>query len=292
MLIENKDTHLSLNIGGRLVELSRPQVMGILNVTPDSFYDNSRCPDATAVEERVRTLVSEGADMIDIGGYSSRPGCVEVNVEEEKRRLAIGFEAIHRHCPDMIVSVDTFRAEVAQWSVEECGAHIINDISGGEMDNRMFDTVARLQVPYIMMHMRGTPSTMMREEYLKYDDVTAEVLQYFAAKIDRLTLMGVNDIIIDPGFGFSKSLDDNYRMMQHLDEFTRMGYPLLVGISRKSMIHKLLGITPAESLNGTTALNVLALMGGANILRVHDVREAVEAIRIVTQTANSCLQNI
>lgn len=284
MLIDNRNRKLTINAGGKLIDLSRPQVMGILNVTPDSFYDNSRCPDASAVAQRVETLVAEGADMIDIGGYSSRPGCDDVSIDEEKRRLAIGFEAIQRICPDMMVSVDTFRAEVARWSIEENGAHIVNDISGGEMDNQMYDTIARLQVPYVMMHMRGTPNTMMQEQHLHYDDITADVLQYFAAKIDRLTLMGINDIIIDPGFGFSKTLDDNYRLMRHIDEFTRLGLPLLVGISRKSMIYKLLGNTPADSLNGTTALNVLALMGGANILRVHDVRQAVEAVKIVTTT--------
>lgn len=284
MLIDNRNRKLTINAGGKLVSLARPQVMGILNVTPDSFYDNSRCPDATAVAKRVSVLLSEGSDMIDVGGYSSRSGCSDVSVDEEKRRLAIGFEAIRRQSPEAIVSVDTFRAEVARWSVEEWGVQIINDISGGELDDQMFDTVARLQVPYVMMHMRGTPNMMMYEQYLHYEDVTADVLQYFAAKIDRLTLMGVNDIILDPGFGFSKTLDDNYRLMQHLDEFTRLGLPLLVGISRKSMIYKLLGTVPGESLNGTTALNVLALMGGANILRVHDVRQAVEAVRIVTQT--------
>ena len=284
MLIDNRNKNLTINAGGKLIDLSRPQVMGILNVTPDSFYDNSRCPDASTVAQHVERLVAEGADMIDIGGYSSRPGCDDVSIDEEKRRLAIGLDAIHRICPDMIVSVDTFRAEVARWSVEEYGAHIINDISGGEMDEMMYDTIARLQVPYVMMHMRGTPNTMMQEQHLQYEDVTADVLQYFAAKIDRLTLMGINDIILDPGFGFSKTIDDNYRLMRHLDEFSRLGIPLLVGISRKSMIYKLLGTTPAESLNGTTALNVLALMGGANILRVHDVRHAVEAVKIVTAT--------
>lgn len=284
MLIDNRNRKLTINAGGKLVSLARPQVMGILNVTPDSFYDNSRCPDATAVAKRVSVLLSEGSDMIDVGGYSSRSGCSDVSVDEEKRRLAIGFEAIRRQSPEAIVSVDTFRAEVARWSVEEWGVQIINDISGGELDDQMFDTVARLQVPYVMMHMRGTPNMMMHEQYLHYEDVTADVLQYFAAKIDRLTLMGVNDIILDPGFGFSKTLDDNYRLMQHLDEFTRLGLPLLVGISRKSMIYKLLGTVPGESLNGTTALNVLALLGGANILRVHDVRQAVEAVKIVTQT--------
>lgn len=284
MLSDNRNRKLTINAGGKLIDLSRPQVMGILNVTPDSFYDNSRCPDATTVAKRVTALISEGADMIDVGGYSSRPGCADVSVDEEKRRLAIGFEAIRRQCPEAIISVDTFRAEVARWSVEEWNVQIINDISGGEMDDKMFDTVARLNVPYVMMHMRGTPEAMMQEQYLHYEDVTADVLQYFAKKIDRLTHMGINDIIVDPGFGFSKTIDDNYRLMSHIDEFAQLGLPLLVGISRKSMIYKLLGTTPKESLNGTTALNVLALIGGANILRVHDVKEAVEAVKIVTKT--------
>ena len=283
MLSDNRNRKLTINAGGKLIDLSRPQVMGILNVTPDSFYDNSRCPDAATVAKRVTALISEGADMIDVGGYSSRPGCADVSVDEEKRRLAIGFEAIRQQCPEAIISVDTFRAEVARWSVEEWGVQIVNDISGGELDDKMFDTVAQLKVPYVMMHMRGTPEAMMQEQYLHYDDITADVLQYFAAKIDRLTLMGINDIIIDPGFGFSKTLDDNYRLMSHIDEFTRLGLPLLVGISRKSMIYKLLNTTPQESLNGTTALNVLALIGGANILRVHDVKAAVEAVKIVTK---------
>ncbi len=284
MLSDNRNRKLTINAGGKLIDLSRPQVMGILNVTPDSFYDNSRCPDAKMVTERVATLLNEGADMIDVGGYSSRPGCDDVSIDEEKRRLAIGFEAIRKLNPDAIISVDTFRSEVARWSIQEWGVQIVNDISGGEMDDKMFDTVAQLQVPYVMMHMRGTPQNMMHEQYLHYDDVTAEVLQYFAAKINRLTLMGINDIIIDPGLGFSKTIDDNYRLMRHLDEFARLGLPILVGISRKSMIYKLLGTTPAESLNGTTVLNTLALMGGANILRVHDVRQAVETVKIVTQT--------
>ncbi len=284
MLIDNRNKTLTINAGGRLLDLSQPQVMGILNVTPDSFYDGSRCPDMTAVAKRVETILSEGADMIDVGGYSSRPGCVDVSVDEEKRRLAIGFEAIRRLSPDAVISVDTFRAEVARWSVEEWGVQIINDISAGELDADMFDVVAQLRVPYIMMHMRGTPEAMMQQQYLHYDDVVADVLQYFAAKIDRLAYMGVNDIIIDPGFGFSKTVDDNYRLMRHLDEFARLGLPLLVGISRKSMIYKLLDVTPAESLNGTTALNVMALLGGAHILRVHDVKQAVEAVKIVGKT--------
>lgn len=284
MLVENRNKKLSINVGGRLLDLSQPRVMGILNVTPDSFYAGSRCPDVTTVEERVCTLIDEGADMIDVGGYSSRPGCADVDVEEEKRRLATAFDAIRRYKPDAVVSVDTFRAEVARWSVEEWGVQIINDISGGELDNKMYEVVARLQVPYIMMHMRGTPESMMQQQYLHYDDVVSDILQYFAAKIERLAYMGVNDIILDPGFGFSKTLQDNYRLMYHLDEFTRLGLPLLVGVSRKSMIYKLLDTTPAESLNGTTVLNVLALLGGADILRVHDVKAAVEAVKIVSQT--------
>lgn len=284
MLVDNRNKKLSLNAGRRLIDLSRPQVMAILNVTPDSFYDDSRCPDIDAVTTRVESILAEGTDMIDVGGYSSRPGCADVSVDEEKRRLAIGFEAIRRLSPEAVISVDTFRAEVARWSVEQYGVQIINDISAGELDATMFDTVAQLQVPYIMMHMRGTPTTMMQSQYLQYDDVVSDVLQYFAAKIDRLTYMGVNDIILDPGFGFSKTIDDNYRLMYNLDEFTRVGLPLLVGVSRKSMIYKLLDTTPAESLNGTTALNVMALLGGANILRVHDVKEAVEAVKIVTKT--------
>ncbi|MBQ2980045.1 MAG: dihydropteroate synthase [Bacteroidaceae bacterium] len=284
MLTDRRNRKLTINAGGRLVDLSRPRVMGILNVTPDSFYNNSRCGDRATVAARVATLLGEGADMIDVGGYSSRPGCAEVSVDEEKRRLAMGLEAIRLQAPDAIVSVDTFRADVARWCVEQWGVQIINDISGGELDTCMYETIADLQVPYVMMHMRGKPDAMMQEQYLHYEDVTADVLQYFAEKIDLLTRMGVNDIIIDPGFGFSKTIDDNYRLMRHLDEFTRIGLPLLVGISRKSMIYKLLNTTPAESLNGTTVLNVLALMGGANILRVHDVKPAVEAVKIVMQT--------
>ena len=284
MLNDNRNRNLSINVGGRLLDLSQPRVMGILNVTPDSFYDGSRCPDADAVAQRVETLLDEGADIIDVGGYSSRPGCDDVSVEEEKRRLSIGLEAIRRQSPQTIISVDTFRADVARWSVEEWGVNIINDISGGELDDNMYETVAQLQVPYVMMHMRGVPEKMMNPEYLRYEDVVSDVLQYFSHKIDKLTLMGVNDIILDPGFGFSKSIEDNYRLLRHLDEFSRLGLPLLVGVSRKSLIYKLLDVTPAQSLNGTTALNVLALMGGAHILRVHDVRQAVEAVKLVTQT--------
>lgn len=285
-MIDNlSTTHYTLNLGGQLLSLATPRVMGILNVTPDSFYDGSRCPEKAEITERVHTIVREGADIIDIGGYSSRPHAADISPDEEMRRLSVGLEIIRKHYPDAFVSVDTFRAEVARRCVEEYGVQIINDISGGELDHKMFETAADLHVPYILMHMRGTPDTMM--SLTDYNNLIGDMLYYFSERIARLESLGVNDIIIDPGFGFSKTLDDNYLLMKHLDEFARIGLPLLVGISRKSMIYKYFGTTPAESLNGTTALNVLALLGGANILRVHDVREAVEAVRIVCKTLQS-----
>lgn len=285
-MIDNlSTTHYTLNLGGQLLSLATPRVMGILNVTPDSFYDGSRCPEKAEITERVHTIVREGADIIDIGGYSSRPHAADISPDEEMRRLSVGLEIIRKHYPDAFVSVDTFRAEVARRCVEEYDVQIINDISGGELDHKMFETAADLHVPYILMHMRGTPDTMM--SLTDYDNLIGDMLYYFSERIARLESLGVNDIIIDPGFGFSKTLDDNYLLMKHLDEFARIGLPLLVGVSRKSMIYKYFGTTPAESLNGTTALNVLALLGGANILRVHDVREAVEAVRIVCKTLQS-----
>ena len=285
-MIDNlSTTHYTLNLGGQLLSLATPRVMGILNVTPDSFYDGSRCPEKAEITERVHTIVREGADIIDIGGYSSRPHAADISPDEEMRRLSVGLEIIRKHYPDAFVSVDTFRAEVARRCVEEYGVQIINDISGGELNHKMFETAADLHVPYILMHMRGTPDTMM--SLTNYDNLIGDMLYYFSERIARLESLGVNDIIIDPGFGFSKTLDDNYLLMKHLDEFARIGLPLLVGVSRKSMIYKYFGTTPAESLNGTTALNVLALLGGANILRVHDVREAVEAVRIVCKTLQS-----
>lgn len=285
-MIDNlSTTHYTLNLGGQLLSLATPRVMGILNVTPDSFYDGSRCPEKAEITERVHSMVREGADIIDIGGYSSRPHAADISPDEEMRRLSVGLEIIRKHYPDAFVSVDTFRAEVARRCVEEYGVQIINDISGGELDHKMFETAADLHMPYILMHMRGTPDTMM--SLTDYDNLIGDMLYYFSERIARLESLGVNDIIIDPGFGFSKTLDDNYMLMKHLDEFARIGLPLLVGVSRKSMIYKYFGTTPAESLNGTTALNVLALLGGANILRVHDVREAVEAVRIVCKTLQS-----
>ncbi len=270
---------ITLNLRGRLLELREPQIMGILNVTPDSFFSESRTPDEEHIAQRVKQMMNDGADMIDIGGYSSRPGANDVSAEEEMNRLRRGLRIIRKLYPDVPVSVDTFRADVARMCIEEEGADIINDISGGMMDRQMFRTVAQLHVPYIMMHMQGTPDSMQLAPH--YDNLRQEVMLYFAERIDRLCQMGVKDIIVDPGFGFGKTMEHNYELMAHLEDFHVFGLPLLVGISRKSMIYKLLGGTPQTSLNGTTVLNTIALTKGAHILRVHDVKEAVEAKRIV-----------
>lgn len=269
----------TLNLRGKLYSLREPKIMGILNVTPDSFYAESRTSDEEHIAARVQQLMDDGADMIDIGGYSSRSGADDVSPEEEMNRLRRGLRVVRRLYPEVPISVDTFRADVARMCVEEEGADIINDISGGMMDRQMFRTVARLGVPYILMHMQGTPDTMQQAPH--YDNLRREVMLYFAERIDRLCQMGAKDIIVDPGFGFGKTLEHNYELFHHLDDFNLFNLPLLVGISRKSMIYKLLGGTPQTSLNGTTVLNTIALMKGAHILRVHDVKEAVEAKRIV-----------
>ncbi len=269
----------TLNLRGKLYSLCEPKIMGILNVTPDSFYAESRTSDEEHIAARVQQLMDDGADMIDIGGYSSRPGADDVSPEEEMNRLRRGLRVVRRLYPEVPISVDTFRADVARMCVEEEGADIINDISGGMMDRQMFRTVARLGIPYILMHMQGTPDTMQQAPH--YDNLRREVMLYFAERIDRLCQMGAKDIIVDPGFGFGKTLEHNYELFHHLDDFNLFNLPLLVGISRKSMIYKLLGGTPQTSLNGTTVLNTIALMKGVHILRVHDVKEAVEAKRIV-----------
>lgn len=270
-------TH-TLNLRGRLLELREPQIMGILNVTPDSFYSDSRTPDEAHITDRVRQMMDEGADMIDVGGYSSRPGADDVTPEEEMARLRRGLRIVRKLYPEVPVSVDTFRADVARMCIEEEGADIINDISGGMMDRQMFRTVARLGVPYILMHMQGTPDTMQVAPH--YDNLRREVMLYFAERIDRLCQMGAKDIIVDPGFGFGKTLEHNYELMNHLEDFAVFNLPLLVGISRKSMIYKLTGGTPQTSLNGTTVLNTISLVKGAHILRVHDVKAAAEAKQI------------
>lgn len=270
----------TINVRGRLVSLDEPQVMGILNVTPDSFFATSRCRSEEEIRQRVCMMRREGATMVDIGAYSSRPGAEEVSVEEELRRLLPAVGIVREEWPDAIISMDTFRAEVARQAVE-AGADIINDISGGEMDKDMFRTVAELHVPYILMHMQGTPQDMQKAPH--YDNLMCEVFRSLGERVEELHEMGVADVIVDPGFGFGKTMAQNYEMMARLGEFRLLGCPILVGISRKSMVYRLLDTTPEESLNGTTALNTIALMNGASILRVHDVREAVEAIKIYRQ---------
>ena len=274
-----------INANGRLMDLSEPQVMGILNVTPDSFYAGSHGVTEGYIIDRIHQIMNEGASIIDIGACSTRPGANEVSIEEEMSRLRMGLELIRKHRPDAIVSVDTYRADVAKMCVEEYGAAIINDISAGQMDEQMFPTIARLGIPYIIMHMKGTPKDMQVNP--QYDHFLKEVFYYFSEKVQRLRDLGVKDIIIDPGFGFGKTLEHNYELMNHLEEFALFELPLLVGVSRKSMIYKHLGITPEEALNGTTTLNTIALLKGASILRVHDVRQAMESIKIV-QKMRAC----
>lgn len=271
----------TLNLSGRLRVCSRPQIMGIINATPDSFYSGSRTPDADDISHRAEQMILDGADMIDIGAYSSRPGADDVSVDEELRRISVGIKAVRRVSGDIPVSVDTFRSQVARIAVEQ-GADIINDISGGTLDNDMFATVAELKVPYVLMHMRGTPATM--QQLTDYGDVTAEVIDDLSRKLRTLRLMGVGDVIVDPGFGFSKTLDQNYKLLKDIGVIAEsFNAPVLVGVSRKSMITGLLDIGSDEALNGTTVLNTIAMMHGASFLRVHDVKEASQAQKIITK---------
>ncbi len=272
---------LLLNVRGQLIDLGeRPRVMGILNHTPDSFFAGSRVQGEHAIRQRIEEIISEGGEMVDVGGYSTRPDAVEVPPEEEWQRIAPVLDILNRDYRSIIVSVDTYRSDVARRAIEIGGADIVNDVSGGLLDRDMYATVGELQVPYILMHMRGTPTTMQsltRYEGKIADAVIAELL----SPIEAARAAGVKDIVLDPGFGFSKTVEQNYRLMQDLDKFSELGLPLLVGISRKSMIYKLLETSPEGALNGTTILNTFALLHGAHILRVHDVREAVEAVRLV-----------
>lgn len=276
---------LTINIRGRLPDFRRPWIMGILNVTSDSFYAGCRAEDEASLIERVRTIRDEGADCIDIGACSTRPGSEPVDKAIELRRLLDAIAIVRQEWPEAIVSVDTFRAEVARRCVE-AGADIVNDISGGSLDPDMFDTVADLQVPYILMHMRGAPSTM--QSLAHYNDVTADVITELAFRIRELRERGVCDIIVDPGFGFAKDAEQNYCLLASLDEICRIGLPVLVGVSRKSMIWRPLGITPADSLPGTIALNSFALLHGACILRVHDVSAAVQARDVISMISAAC----
>ena len=273
------NTPLYINVNGQLMDLSEPQVMGILNITPDSFYAGSRGVTNRYILDRCQQIMDEGASIIDIGACSTRPGADDVSMEDEMSRLRTGLELVRKHCPDAIISIDTFRADVAKMCVEEYGASIINDISAGQMDEQMFPTIARLGVPYIIMHMKGTPKDM--QTCPQYDHFLKEIFYFFSEKVQKLRDLGVKDIIIDPGFGFGKTLEHNYQLMNHLEEFMLFELPVLVGVSRKSMIYKLLETTPEEALNGTTVLNAIAIQKGAHILRVHDVKEAVETVKII-----------
>ncbi len=274
----------TLRSGGRLIDLHTPKVMGIINLTPDSFYQSAsrynELPSTNQVLKEAEKHLLEGAYFLDLGGYSSRPGAEHVSEKEEAQRVLPAVKALAKEFPEAFISVDTFRSEIAKKSVGE-GAHLINDISAGQLDKCMFETIAQLQVPYILMHLKGTPQTM--QSLANYSDLVPEVLSYFSEKLSQLKELGAQQLIIDPGFGFAKTLEHNYELLNRFQELHSLGYPLLAGVSRKSMIYKALDSTPAEALNGTTVLHTIALQKGAQILRVHDVKPAVEAIKLVAK---------
>ncbi|MCB2195839.1 MAG: dihydropteroate synthase [Bacteroidetes bacterium] len=291
--MQPKDTFFSrkqtINCGGELIDLSEPKIMAILNITPDSFYDGGKHVSLKDIKSHINNLIQEGADIIDVGAYSSRPGAKDVSAEEELERLSPVLEMLRKDFSKLIISVDTFRSEVAQRVVEDFNVDIINDISAGDLDKDMFKTMAKLQVPYIMMHMQGTPQTMQKDP--QYKNVVQEIMEYFSKKIDALKLSGVNDVILDPGFGFGKTVDHNFQLLKHLSDFKLFELPVLVGVSRKSMINKVLEISPDKALNGTTIVHTMALLNGANILRVHDVKEAKEAILLTSKYKQTCIDN-
>lgn len=266
-----------INCKGNLIDLSTPKVMGILNVTPNSFFDGAKYETETQILNRVDQMLTEGADFIDVGAYSSKPNAEEVSEKEELKRLIPVIQLLIKKYPDLLISVDTFRSEVARQAIEN-GACMINDISAGSLDEKMMATIAEFQVPYIMMHMRGTSQTMMQLTH--YEDIVKELLFYFSEKVSQARALGINDLIVDPGFGFAKTLEQNFEVMQKLELFGILELPILAGVSRKSMIYKPLGSSPEKALNGTTALNMIALTKGASILRVHDVKEAVECVKL------------
>jgi len=273
-----------INVGGWLLDLNVPKVMGIINVTPDSFYSGSRLNRDDEIVAAAEQMIKDGVDIIDIGGSSSRPGASETPVGEEEKRVLPAVKLIRKEFPNAIISVDTCRASIAEKAVVEYGAHIVNDISGGEADAEMFEVISRIKVPYILMHTQGCSKTMQNNPV--YNDVVSDILKYFSKKIFKLRSMGVNDIIIDPGFGFGKSVDHNFELLHRLEDFAIAGLPLLVGLSRKSVIWKTLNIAPEEALAGTVALNTVALIKGADIIRVHDVKEAVQTVRLVCGIKN------
>ena len=271
-------TNKTLNLNGRLVDLRTPRIMGILNVTPDSFYDGNRYTSETDILKQVEKMLTDGAAFIDVGGYSTRPGADEISADEEKNRVLKAVKNISREFPDAFISVDTFRSEVVRAAIGE-GAHLVNDVSGGSLDEAMFKTVAELKVPYILMHMRGTPQTM--NKLVVYENLLKDIMDFFHEKIFTLQQLGVKDIIVDPGFGFAKTVEQNFELLSKIDHFNILGKPILAGLSRKSMIWRTLGITPEEALIGTTSLNTVALLKGASLLRVHDVKQAAEAIQLI-----------
>ena len=270
----------SINCKGQLIDLATPKVMGILNVTPDSFYDGGNYKNDKDILNQVNRMLKEGATFIDVGAYSSRPNADHISEKEELNRLIPVIESILKEFPNALISVDTFRSEIAKQSVD-AGACMVNDISAGKMDDNMLQTVASLKVPYIMMHMKGTPQTMTKQS--NYENLLKEILFYFSERISAARQLQIMDIIVDPGFGFAKTIEQNYELLNNLEHFRFLDLPLLIGVSRKSMIHKVLGTSPDESLNGTSVLNTIALQKGASILRVHDVKEAMECIKLTKQ---------
>lgn len=276
-------TKKTLNLDGRLLALDIPKVMGILNLSPDSFYDGGKYKSTKDILSQTEKMLNEGASIIDIGGYSSRPQAKNIDQKEEEIRVIKGVNLVKSHFPDAHVSIDTFRASVAAKALDE-GACMVNDISGGNLDDQMFDLVARRKVPYILMHMQGTPQTMSSET--KYENLLSNIMDYFNSKLRKLLKLGIKDVIIDPGFGFAKTVEQNYEILENLKYFKALKQPIMAGISRKSMVYKKLGISSAEALNGTTVLNTIALINGVSLLRVHDVKEAVEAIKLFKATYN------
>ena len=271
---------MTINCKGQLIDLSVPKIMGILNVTPNSFFDGGKYKNEDEIISQVQKMISEGAIFIDIGAYSSKPSAEFVSEQEEIERIVPAIELILKHFPQTLLSIDTFRAEVARASIES-GAAIINDIAAGELDDKMFDVIAKYNVPYIMMHMRGNPQTM--QSLTQYEDIIKEMLFYFSEKVKKARSLGINDLILDPGFGFAKTTDQNYEVLQKMELFNLLELPVLAGVSRKSMIYKTLNNTAQEALNGTTVLNTIALTKGAKILRVHDVKEAVECVTLLNK---------
>ena len=291
--MQAKDTFfsrkLTINCRGELLDLSIPKVMEILNVTPDSFYDGGKYFSDKDLLLHVEKMITEGCDIFDIGAYSSRPGADMVSESEEMNRLSAALKTVRKEFPNIIISVDTFRSEIAKNVVNDFDVDIINDISAGELDSEMFNTIAEIKVPYIMMHMQGTPDNMQNNPH--YGNIVKDIMMFFSKKLDDLKKVGVNDVIIDPGFGFGKTVDHNYQLLKYLDDFKILELPILVGVSRKSMICKVLDVNPSEALNGTSILNTIAILGGANILRVHDVEEAKEAIQLISKFREANIDN-